>query len=65
MAVAEADVRSEEAGEFVRGTSLWRDAWRRLLKNKLAVFGLMVVVIVTIASLSGPDHDQANVRIYA
>ena len=54
MAVAEADVRSEEAGEFVRGTSLWRDAWRRLLKNKLAVFGLVVVVIITLASLLGP-----------
>jgi oligopeptide transport system permease protein len=54
MAVAEADVRSEEATEFVRGTSLWRDAWRRLLKNKLAVFGLVVVVIVSIASLVGP-----------
>ena len=54
MAVAEADVRSEEAGEFVRGTSLWRDAWRRLLKNKLAVFGLIVVVIITIASIVGP-----------
>jgi oligopeptide transport system permease protein len=54
MAIAEADVRPEEAGEFVRGTSLWRDAWRRLLKNKLAVFGLVVVVIVTIASIIGP-----------
>ena len=54
MAIAEADVRSAEAGEFVRGTSLWRDAWRRLLKNKLAVFGLVVVVIVTIASVLGP-----------
>jgi oligopeptide transport system permease protein len=41
-------------GEFVRGTSLWRDAWRRLLKNKLAVFGLIVVVFVTFASLLGP-----------
>jgi oligopeptide transport system permease protein len=54
MAIAEADVRSEEAGEFVRGTSLWRDAWRRLLKNKLAVFGLIVVIVVTIASIIGP-----------
>ena len=54
MAIAETDVRSEEAGEFVRGTSLWRDAWRRLLKNKLAVFGLVVVVIITIASVLGP-----------
>src|SRR5690349_5572259 len=54
MAIAEADVRSEETGEFVRGTSLWRDAWRRLLKNKLAVFGLIVVAIVTLASITGP-----------
>ena len=41
-------------GEFVRGTSLWRDAWRRLLKNKLAVFGLIVVVLITLASVLGP-----------
>jgi oligopeptide transport system permease protein len=41
-------------GEFIRGTSLWRDAWRRLLKNKLAVFGLVVVAIITFASLVGP-----------
>jgi len=41
-------------GEFVHGTSLWRDAWRRLLKNKLAVFGLIVVAFITIASLIGP-----------
>jgi len=54
MAVAEADVRSVEGDEFVRGTSLWRDAWRRLLKNKLAVFGLIVVGIVTLASIIGP-----------
>src|SRR5688572_9894079 len=54
MAIAEADVRSEETVEVVHGTSLWRDAWRRLLKNKLAVFGLIVVVFVTIASIIGP-----------
>lgn len=54
MAIAETGVRSEEATEFVRGTSLWRDAWRRLVKNKLAVFGLVVVVIITIASVVGP-----------
>ncbi len=58
MAVAEADVRPEEVGAFVRGTSLWRDAWRRLLKNKLAVFGLVVVIVVTIASIAGPTVIQ-------
>jgi oligopeptide transport system permease protein len=38
----------------VKGTSLWRDAWRRLLKNKLAVFGLIVVGLVAVAVLIGP-----------
>jgi oligopeptide transport system permease protein len=54
MAIAEGDVRSAEEGEFVRGTSLWRDAWRRLLKNKLAVFGMIVVILVTLAAITGP-----------
>ena len=58
MAVAEADVHPEEAGAFVHGTSLWRDAWRRLLKNKLAVFGLVVVIVVTVASIIGPTVIQ-------
>src|SRR4030095_10688480 len=52
MAIAE-DVRADEAG-YVRGTSLWRDAWRRLLRNKLAVFGLVVVVLITILSIIEP-----------
>ncbi len=55
MAIAEADVRTAEEGVYVRGTSLWRDAWRRLLKNKLAVFGLVVVILITIASIIGPS----------
>jgi oligopeptide transport system permease protein len=59
MAVAEADVHPDEVGTFVRGTSLWRDAWRRLLKNKLAVVGLVVVIIVTIASIIGPTAIKA------
>ena len=44
--------------EVIRGTSLWRDAWRRLLRNKLAVFGLVVVVLITIASVIGPTVIQ-------
>lgn len=35
-------------------TSLWRDAWRRLLKNKLAVFGLCVLVFMVVAVIVGP-----------
>lgn len=54
MAVAEGDIRAIESAELVGGRSLWRDAWRRLLKNKLAVFGLVVVIVITIASIIGP-----------
>ncbi len=43
-----------EQQEIVKGASLWRDAWKRLLKNKLAVFGLVIVVIMAIAVIIGP-----------
>lgn len=58
FAVADADVLASERGDAVEGTSLWKDAWRRLLRNKLAVFGLIVVAIVTVASLAGPTIIQ-------
>src|SRR6266550_6925144 len=54
MAVAEAEVISADEGELVVGTSLWPDAWRRLLKNKLAVFGLLVVILITAGAIVGP-----------
>ncbi|CAN5640031.1 ABC transporter permease subunit [soil metagenome] len=40
--------------EIVKGASLWGDAWKRLLKNKLAVFGLIVISIMVIAVIIGP-----------
>jgi oligopeptide transport system permease protein len=54
FAVAE-DVHSVVTGEVVAGTSLWRDAWRRLLKNRIAVFGMVVVIVMALASLIGPS----------
>jgi oligopeptide transport system permease protein len=56
LAVGEADVRTAEmgAGEPLAGTSLWKDAWRRLLRNKLAVFGMIVVAIILLVSIIGP-----------
>ena len=53
-AVAEKDAREVVSGEIVAGTSLWRDARRRLLRNKLAVFGIIVVLVLALASLLGP-----------
>ncbi len=40
--------------EIVKGTSLWRDAWKRLLRNKLAVFGMVVLAIMVVAVIIGP-----------
>jgi oligopeptide transport system permease protein len=54
FAIADADVFAPERDDLVPGTSLWRDAWRRLLRNRLAVFGMIVVAIITVASITGP-----------
>jgi ABC-type dipeptide/oligopeptide/nickel transport system permease subunit len=35
----------------VRGTSLWQDAWRRLLRNKLAVAGGSVVIVLCLVAI--------------
>ena len=43
-----------EPEETVVGTSLWKDAWRRLRRNHLAIFGMVVVSIVIAASMIGP-----------
>ena len=40
--------------EAVVGTSLWKDAWQRLRRNHLAIFGMVVVSIVIAASMIGP-----------
>ena len=37
-----------------QGTSLGRDAWLRLRKNRLAVFGLACLAVVTVLCLFGP-----------
>ncbi len=40
--------------EFVKTTSLWKDAWKRLWKNKLAVVGLYFLVFITVTVIVGP-----------
>ena len=38
----------------VEGRSLWHDAWRRLLRNKMAVASLIVLALIALASIFGP-----------
>ncbi|MBI4562638.1 MAG: ABC transporter permease [Candidatus Rokubacteria bacterium] len=51
--------------EVPRATGLWRDAWRRLLQNRLAVAGGLVIVLLCLtaifADLLGPyPYTKAN-----
>lgn len=43
-----------EFDQPVEGVSLTRDAWRRLKKNHMAMFGLVVVIVYAVLSLTAP-----------
>src|SRR5258708_9072810 len=56
--------------EADHGTSLWRDAWHRLSKNKLAVIGGIVLVCLTLLCVVGPwliknDYQSQNLDLGA
>lgn len=42
-----------------QGTSLWKDAARRFLKNKLAVFGLVFLLLLALSALVAPLFVQS------
>jgi oligopeptide transport system permease protein len=44
--------------QIEQGHSLWRDAWARLKKNKLAVFGGGVLLVLTLLCVFGPLFSQ-------
>lgn len=44
----------EEKTNIVKGASLWGDAWKRLKKNKLAVFGMIVLGVMLVLVIFGP-----------
>ncbi|MFO1446459.1 ABC transporter permease [Bacillus sp. Bva_UNVM-123] len=41
--------------------SYWQDAWRRLLKNKLAMLGLICLILLTIMAIFGPMMSPHHV----
>ncbi|MBM7096035.1 MULTISPECIES: ABC transporter permease [Alteribacter] len=49
------DKNKAELNVLVRpSVGFWKDAWQRLLKNKLAVSGLVVIIALTIMAIIGP-----------
>lgn len=41
------------AGER-KGRSLWADGWRRLKKNRLAMLGLFIILLMTVLAIFAP-----------
>jgi oligopeptide transport system permease protein len=50
--LAELGAQGEE--QTRRSASLWGDAWRRLVRNRLAVIGMVIVVGFVIVAIAGP-----------
>ena len=49
------DPEALSADEIARpSVSYWQDAWRRFKSDKMAVFGLVVIVIITLFAIFGP-----------
>jgi oligopeptide transport system permease protein len=53
-----------------QGTSLWRDAWHRLAKNKLAIAGAVILLVLALASFAGPlflqqSYETQNLQLGA
>jgi oligopeptide transport system permease protein len=56
--------------EAERGSSLWRDTWYRLGKNKMAVIGVCVLILITLAAFIGPlflsqSYETQNLELGA
>jgi len=52
----ESDAATQKSSEDqpVVGTSLWKDAWRRLKRNRLAVLGMIVISMIVLLCAAGP-----------
>ena len=58
------------ADPIERGNSLWHDAWLRLQKNKLAVFGLWALIVIALSCVIGPwlmhyGYEEQNLDLGA
>jgi oligopeptide transport system permease protein len=55
-------------GQIEQGNSLWHDAWLRLRKNQLAVFGMWALGFIALACLIGPwvmhyGYEEQNLEL--
>ncbi len=70
IAPAPAETALARIENLDQGTSLWKDAWYRLKKNHVAIFGLWAFCIVTFICLVGPfftgyTYEQTEISLKA
>ncbi|QNM05688.1 ABC transporter permease [Qiania dongpingensis] len=53
---------SDAEAEELYGPSVtyWKDAWRRLKKNKVAMFGVVILILLAIMAIFGPMMGKYN-----
>ncbi len=64
------DLTLPGATDTERGSSLWRDAWHRLRKNKMAVGGLFILILMCVLALLTPwiapySYEEQNLVLGA
>ncbi len=67
MSSDQIDIKSQA---MPKGISLWDDAWMRLRKNKLAMFGLVFLIVMMLLCLFAPlitpyGYEEQNLRLGA
>lgn len=67
MAITPSALITEPAAGNVRQRNRYLDAWRRFRRNRLALIGLAIVLLITIAALGAPILAPAgfNNQVYA
>ncbi len=51
----------KDINKIVRpSVSYWQDAWRRLKENKLAVLGMVIIIVITLGAIFGPMLSKYN-----
>lgn len=46
--------KAMEKAQAVQGRSLWVDAWRRLIRNRAAVLGIVILAVITLMAVLAP-----------
>jgi oligopeptide transport system permease protein len=70
MAASSTPLVAQLLEQAEHGTSLWMDAWLRLRKNRMAVLGAIVILVISLASIVGPfmvklSYEETNLNLGA